>query len=241
MKNKINFYTTIKGVDNIYPIIPIKKYIPEWLKKSKSTFNKHSHVLKCPGIKDSLKYGWLIRLWQDIKLDIDENGKYNWSSPSDMAKLSNNLNESQFAFHDENAFYNHTEKWPKDSFTKIVKINIPYVVEVPKGYLLYQVHPFYLDENRFTSLPGAYNPAYGMARLQVPMIAHISKGSLLLEAGTIVAQLFLVKEEEFEYEILHLEDDKDALKFFKTSLLSLRNKFIRNYSKIKEIFNKNDI
>jgi hypothetical protein len=239
MKNLV-FYTTIRGVEKIHPIIPVRQHTHEWLKKSKSTFTKESHVLKCPGIKDSMMQGWLIKLWQDIRLRIEEDGSYTWDSPSDMAKLSNNLNESQFAFHNEKMFFDHTERWPEDTFKKVVKINIPYVVEVPKGYWLYQVHPFYLDENRFTSLPGCYNPDLGMARLQVPMLVHITKGELKLPAGTIIAQIFLVKKEDYTHSFLHLEDDKKAFNFFKSSVLSLRHNFVRNYNKIKEIF-KNEL
>jgi hypothetical protein len=79
-----------------------------------------------------------------------------------------------------------------------------------------------------------------MARLQVPMLVHITKGELKLPAGTIIAQIFLVKKEDYTHSFLHLEDDKKAFNFFKSSVLSLRHNFVRNYNKIKEIF-KNEL
>jgi hypothetical protein len=241
-KNKISFYSTIDGVEKVMPIIKSKDYSHQWIKEARSTMTKetHSHVLRCPGIRSSLNQGWLIRTWQDIEITLEENGKYSWSTPIDMRTLSSTYNETQLVVHHENDFFNYRLNWPQNTFSKIIKINMPWTVKVPKGYLLYQVHPFYLDENRFSVLPACYSSEYGLARIIVPMLWHSLKGKFLINAGTPVAQVFLVKQENFDIEMSSISDNMQIKKYVNVTMLSLRNRFVRNYLKIKEIFNKND-
>ena len=241
-KNNLKFYSTIDGVEKIMPIIPAKEYMHEWIKKARLTLIKNpaSHVLRCPGIKSSLNQGWILKTWQDIEIEIKENGQYSFKTPFDVKSLSSNFNDIPIVVHDENDLYNYRNNWPKETFSKIIKINMPWVVKIPKGYFLYQLHPFYLDENRFTTLPACYTSDYGIARIIVPMLWHSLKGTFLINAGTPIAQIFLVKKEKFDIEMSFISDNIKIKKYLNVTFLSLRNRFTRNYLKIKEIFKKND-
>lgn len=241
-KNKLNFYSTIEGVEHIMPIISAKDYLHEWVKKARSSLleqkNSHAHTLRCPGIMSSLAQGWIIKTWQDMEITILKNGAYSFRSAVDVREFKSNLNDTSIVIHDESNMYDFRTNWPKDTFSKIIKINTPWLVQIPKGYMLYQTHPCYLDENRFTSLPAIYDPDYGLLRLMVPMFWHSLEGKFLISAGTPIAQIFLIKKEDFNIEMSYISDNNKALKHLNLTLLSLRNRFKRNYLKIKEIFKK---
>jgi len=243
-KNKISFFSTIDGVEKIMPIIKAEEYSHQWIKQARSTLTEKihsiSHVLRCPGIRSSLNQGWLIRTWQDIEITLEKNGKCSWSTPVDIRTFQSTYNDTTLVVHGEPDFFNYRLNWPENTFSKIIKINMPWLVKVPKGYLLYQVHPFYLDENRFTVLPGCHSPEYGIARITVPMFWHSLEGKFLIQAGTPIAQVFLVKQEDFDIEMSFVSDNMQIKKYINVTLLSLRNRFVRNYLKIKEIFKKND-
>ena len=53
-------------------------------------------------------------------------------------------------------------------------------MEIPKGYYLLQLHPSYLDDNRFTSCSGKYTRDGGLAAINVPMFWHSIEGEYLI-------------------------------------------------------------
>lgn len=218
-KDKVIFYCSISGVKETMPILLAKDVKYAWVKRAVKAFKEKSldvstttdsgkirHVSRCPGIFGIKNQGWIIRTWQDIELTVDE-PEWSWRTPMNQVKLSNSISAVEVTHHPEESLKQHLEHWPETAFSQIIKINTPWTVKVPKGYVLNQFHPSYLDENRFTSLPGSYSPDYGMGTINVPMMWHSKKGNYLIKAGTPIAQLILSKKEDIDYEI-KLVDDK---------------------------------
>ena len=218
-KNKVLFYCSISGVEETMPILPAKDVSYAWVKKVMKSFKEKSldvsstskdgkirHVSRCPGIFGIKNQGWIIRTWQDIELTLDESA-WSWRTPMNQKTLSNGLSAEEVTHHPEESLKQHLDHWPENAFQHIIKINTPWFVKVPKGYVLNQFHPAYLDENRFTSLPGSYSPDHGAGTINIPMIWHSKKGNYLIKAGTPIAQLILSKKEDIDYEI-KLVDDK---------------------------------
>lgn len=241
-KNKVIFYCSVDGVEKTMPIILAKDIKYEWIKRAVKSFTEkkldisHStndgkirHTSRCPGIFQIKSQGWIVRTWQDIELNINE-PEYTWRTPLNQVKLSNGISMDDVTHHSEMMLKQHFENWPKNSFSQIIKINTPWYVKVPKGYVLNQFHPSYLDEDRFTSLPGTYSPDYGMGTINVPMIWHSKQGKYLIKAGTPIAQLILSKKEDIDFENKVVDEEFKKEDKIKTILETMN--FKRIYSNI---------
>ena len=241
-KNKVIFYCSVDGVEKTMPIILAKDVKYEWIKRAVKSFTekkldispttndgKIRHTSRCPGIFQIKSQGWIVRTWQDIELNINE-PEYTWRTPLNQVKLSNGISMDDVTHHSEMMLKQHFENWPKNSFSQIIKINTPWYVKVPKGYVLNQFHPSYLDEDRFTSLPGTYSPDYGMGTINVPMIWHSKQGKYLIKAGTPIAQLILSKKEDIDFENKVVDEEFKKEDKIKTILETMN--FKRIYSNI---------
>ena len=237
-KYKIKFYSGIQGIDEAMPIIPTKEYRHEWIKKArtKQTDNLKS-IIRCPGINGIMTTGWLVRSWLDIKLRI-EGDDFFWQTPLDQVKLSNGLCQPVVGEHDEQHIYENWENYPKNTFKKIIKINTPWWVEIPKGYYLLQFHPSYLDDNRFTSCSGKYTRDGGLAAINVPMFWHSIEDEYLIKAGTPLAQLVLVKDEDIDFKNYY--DGKYLRKTLNTHTILSWSRFKRSYGVIKDYYVSKD-
>tara|TARA_Y100000004_G_C8890258_1_gene401669 strand:+ start:285 stop:992 length:708 start_codon:yes stop_codon:yes gene_type:complete len=233
---KLLFYTTIKGVEKTMPIIASKEYKHSWIKKAMNN-ELSKNVTKCPGIFKIKNEGWLIRTWQDIKLSIN-GSSYHWETPINQKKLSTHFECDQIEHHGEIFLYNHFDNWPANTFSKVIKITTPWVVDIPKGYSLHQMHPAYLDENRFTTLPGIYTSETGLNCLNVPVLWHATKGEFIIKAGTPIAQLVLSKKEDIHYKTLVANESKQFLVKERLTNLLLNMSFKRVYKNIKDFWNK---
>ena len=74
---KTVFINTAVGLKDIWPIEPMSKHIPNWVKNAKNDYIqnkdvKQRHVFKCSGIADLYKTGFVIRSWHDIEVSADQ-------------------------------------------------------------------------------------------------------------------------------------------------------------------------
>jgi hypothetical protein len=248
MKNKIIFYSSVEGIEKTMPIIPSKEYKHQWLKKALDDFNekdldisnknengKITNVTRCPGILTIKNKGWLLRTWQDIEINF-ENENYSWKTPMNQKTLSNNITDQQITQHDNNLFFKYMTNWPKNSYDAILKINTPWFADIPKGYLLYQFNPAYHDENRFTSLPGIYSPKYGSAELNIPIIFHLKNEKCLIKAGTPIAQFILFKDEDINFENIYIKENKELDKKQKITAIFNNMSFKKIYNNITNFY-----
>ena len=264
-KPNVEWICTLSGVDEVMPIIRASQYKHEWMKKAVhdmktngSLSNKHKreweqndvmqdgfqsfkpddnrHTAKCPALQMWHNTGFILRLHQDIKIKTIGNGEdVSWIAPF-QAKGPPLLTK-----HLTNSLYPFYENWPKDTLKKIIKINLPWKARIPKGYKLIQMHPYMLDDNRFTTMAGVLHPHLGIAAVgTIPMWWHTTDDEVeqTLLAGTPLAQFVLVPQEEPNFTIIDSIDDPNYVKEERFNNLMFSNSFTRSYAKVREFWKK---
>ena len=82
--NKVIFWSTIEGLEEIVPPQPAIKYIPEWWKNTPSFIpnkegekrNKGNETVKvCPALYDWFSQGYVIPMWCDLHIEVKETGE----------------------------------------------------------------------------------------------------------------------------------------------------------------------
>ena len=118
---------------------------------------------------------------------------------------------------------------------------MPWKARIPKGYKLVQMHPYMLDDNRFTTMAGVLHPHLGLAAVgTIPMWIHTTddEEEITLEEGTPLAQYILVPQEEPDFKIIDSIEDPNYEKEERMNHLLLSGKFQRSYSKVREYWKK---
>ncbi len=237
-KPEFKFLCRIPGATEIHPIISMREAKPEWMhaeatkhaKKvrhvSIDTITQQKSVAKCPGIRAVLDEGWLVRNWQDTVIRVEADGSYVWRSAIDQA-----LYEGVPPYVDSH---------PADSFSQSeflrhkipnIKLHLPWMVEIPKGYALYQKGVPYQEHDMFTVGEGIFSWQYGACEINV-LVMFNKPGEYLLKAGMPLAQLIPVKEERFAAVIR--DATPEELATAKKDKLAIHHMFIANYRKVRE-------
>ena len=85
-KNKkpvVTWWSSIKHLEKITPPVKADKYIPRWFKQvKKDTSKSHSNVKLCPSFLKYFSAGWVIPLWCDVELQLENNGTVSWRTPN---------------------------------------------------------------------------------------------------------------------------------------------------------------
>ena len=257
---KVDFIATIPGVDETMPIVRASSLRPNWMKKSAQDlkeggsitkqhrhgqemydnpaiqkFNPEEirHTSKCPALQLWHNTGWIIRLHQDVKIEVLDDGNFRWTTPSQS------MGQPLISSHQEQSMYPFFENWPKDTLKRLIKFNLPWVARIPKGYKLLQLHPFWLDDFRFTTCSGILDPQLGHAAVgTIPMFWHSTSGETIVKAGTPLAQFILIPKDEPNYSNIDKDNDSNYVKEKNMTQLLLTQSFNRNYNKMKEFWKK---
>jgi hypothetical protein len=233
-KQKLIFHSSIEGMEKIMPIIPSKNYrhgwktdaIAEFNENKKDILNKASSMARCPGINLIQKQGWIVRSWQDVVIETnEENEQISWCTPIDQKSLEHN---DFISFHSKEMF-KHIKNYPLHTVKSVIKFNTGWKCKIPRGYILYQLPIAHNDENRFTTISGCYTCDTGIATLNVPVYWHILDGKVHLPAGTPLCQLILVPDQTYDYEISKLDSSE-----IRATYLALNNQFVSYYNNIKQ-------
>ena len=242
-KEKIIFENVIPGIDKIMPMIPAKEYKHVWHQKALDEFSKIRkqpnygmekmvHTVRCPGIFTLQRHGWISRTWQDITIETNGDGEnFVWTTPLDQRQFGQG---EYVQSHPKQQLQIYMDNWKNDTLKTVVKISTGWRCIVPKGYYLLEMPVPYLDENRFTTLPGYFDRDQGPAQMNVQLLWHVMKGKTLIKAGTPIAQYVLVPKKQFEMEVrsVHSSNIHQVFEMVNNS------KFVKNYNEIKKLFRK---
>jgi hypothetical protein len=245
-KPKVEFRYLIPNMNAIMPIIPAKAYKHAWAKRARAHMTelmqnnpdlfkeKFVHITKCVGIRDIMQRGWIVRSWMDIVIETASNGTdVKWFSPLDQREFL--PRRDAISFHAPEQLSDFYESWPDDALRMLIKINTPWAVKVPRGYSMLLMPVAYADESRFTVMSGLIQSDLPAAPINVQMRWHVKEGKELIKAGTPLAQLILIKDDDVEATQVYREDDDMLF----GSYLLYNNRFSRMYSDIK-LMAKND-
>ena len=123
-KPVVTWWSSIKHLEKITPPVKADKYIPRWFKQvKKDTSKSHSNVKLCPSFLIYFSAGWVIPLWCDVELQLEDSGRISWRTP--------NVN-FQFNFHDDYQYKNLLPKHEQSSIACVLKPVSPWLVKINK-------------------------------------------------------------------------------------------------------------
>lgn len=201
MKN-IEFYSTVPGLPDLYPIVKAKDALPMWaksardsyVKKKKDSIGRMNHIYQCPGIFDLLNHGYIIPMWHDVVISTNGNSdEFTWTIPtSDLAEVRPDtaLIESQ-----SNGLgaVMPIKPW---SLNTLVKVNTPWHVVAPRGVKLLIIPIAYPDRFEFESSIGMLNPGHSN-EINIQLYYNVQKGDVLIKAGTPLAHVIPLSETNY--------------------------------------------
>lgn len=234
---KVEFLCTADVALIQYPIIEARKFMPEWftqattehakdmlLLKQSNDVNAIRDVSKCNGIRKLLKTGWVVRAYQDIHLQI-VGTQFIWTTPLDQVQLNN---IPLVEHHSTDSF----KKCPHlENKTPILKIQLPWLVKIPKGYNMMQLPLAYWNETRFTTATGIFDRQFGFMQINVQLLWEGGDGEFLIKAGTPLAHLILVPEINVSHTV-RLVTEKEARQ--QQNIVDIKScSYHQNYAVIK--------
>lgn len=232
--DQLIFESLIPGVEIIMPIIEAKEFKHEWLEKAREDFRsqrknenykyeKNHHTAKCPGIIDITRTGWVLKTWQDTV--IETNGdlqSFSWESPVDQKQFTS-LAPEAIDYHSQETYFKFKNNFSENTLKTIIKFVTPWRMIIPKGYKILAIPIPYIDENRFTVLPGIFS--FGIAPCNVQTLWHVTNGKTLIKAGTPLIQYILIPESQPTAIVRQMEDST----LYDAYVLNFSNKFSNKY------------
>jgi len=196
----IIFWSKIGGLEKIIPIKKAFNYTPEWFKNLKSHPEQYGNnfvgtVKACPSFVDYFKNAYIVPLWCDLKINIDDSGKYTWHSPS---------KEFTFNHHSPEQFANWLPEHQQKNIKLILKADCPWRCKTSKGYILMQQPLYYHFNDLFEVLPGFIDTDYYHEINQ--QIVFKKTGEFFIPRGTPLAMYYVIKRENLKFHCVNYDD-----------------------------------
>lgn len=234
----VEFLCVMPGALEIHPIESAKAFRPEWFKKSTQewaeNFKKgspHRSIGRCPGITKLYNTGWIVSAWQDIEIEIFEDGRYIWATNFDETPLRY---DKCLPVDDQSVeSFKHSEFLSRTM--SILKINAPWHVKIPKGYNMLQLPIPYQEHDLYTAAQGIYERSFGNYELNILLLCN-KIGKFTIKAGTPLAHLILIKDEKPKHIIRYATTEECEQCSKKVALINSMKPVI--YSKLKKALMK---
>jgi|DEB0MinimDraft_6_1074348.scaffolds.fasta_scaffold07445_3 hypothetical protein len=205
---QVNIYPKNKEYENLLKLFPIQsanKFLPNWYKEMKIGSEKENNInaKNCPAIQDLITTGFVIPLWSNLRFETinedDNTITHNWFMSATGLGNGSNMDE-WISKHD----FGQTigMDYGKLAEGSTLKINCPYVIEVPDGYSIYYYDPFYHFRKDIRCLSGIVdNDKFG----EVNFPFEILKDNFYIEAGTPLIHCIVFKRDNEKLEIINNE------------------------------------
>jgi hypothetical protein len=196
---EVKIWSMMPGLEAIEPPVPMKECIPDWFKNMPKDVPGaemlHPGTAKrCPSFIDFFNQGYVIKLWCDLYVDIDDSGNFKIKVPE---------NSYLFETHPNDQFLNYIPD--KKTYSLIIKGVCPWRIETPPGYSVLQLPIFYDFNKDFTVLPGTiWTDIHHEINQQ---IAFYKPGEYLIKRGTPLAVYIPFKREKITYTISMLTEE----------------------------------
>lgn len=227
---KVEFYSTIEGVKDAFPIKYAKECLPSWVGVAKQEYlanKKATNIYRCPGITEILTSGFIVHAWTDIEISTDRDGRPMACTPS--IGLDDMLGGHVLQLGGQE-MSKHVPKRPW-SHKEILKINTPWHVVAPKGAKLMMLPISYGNDFLYESTAGILDPAISN---EINIQGYIN-GTGIIKAGTPIAHLIPMTTESCELVVRDMTD-RDHSWVKKKKYLDLFS-FVLNRSKVKDAYN----
>lgn len=205
MSKKISFYSENEFVHRSFkPYSPAKNYIPDWYKKSEIWTGSNNNdmtfieglpykaIKQCMPFLDSLTSGYILELWQDVRVEKEHNGKlkFSWFDTS-FSPITGR--DSKMA-----------ELLPvpigcnSDHYVWL----LPFGIKTPPGYSMLMSHPFNRHDLPFTTLTAIVDAdSYMIPGGNVPVFFKDGFEGII-PAGTPIVQVLPFKRDNWKSETI---------------------------------------
>ena len=238
---KFKFYSSLPAVTNEFPILPASSYKRKWVPPVAAAYKNivgninnfgkpFSGVVKCPGIFNFCKTGWIVTSWFDFIIDTVDDGKsVGYRLPPTLVEETTNkhpvFGKQLITFMNLSLSQMQVPK-PPQSLDTLIKISTPWAVEIPKGWSLLLCPVGYSDEIRFTSSTGILRR--GDREIKPQLFWHQFSGTELVKAGTPLCQLIPIPDDTVNFDFECLDYTPEQVKkqdhyFFEKACKFLRN------------------
>lgn len=229
---KVEFFSTIAGVTEFFPVLPAQDCLPNWVSQCRDDYLKSDkrsiHIYRCPGIFDLMATGFVVTAWHDMLVETTSTA-INITTPNEqLNKLSG---KSAVSMQDEVARFFPKRPW---SQKQILKINTPWNVLAPKGLKFLHIPMPYSDFFDFESVMGIHDPAIS-SEINIQGYINRTTGSFLIKAGTPICQLVPLTEKGVTH-ICRDMNKSDELWFKKKKFFDTCT-FVLQRNRIKEAYN----
>ena len=229
-EDKIEWWTSIDGLENIEPVQVSTHHIPNWwintpmwqddkTKKENITNNIENKgtVKRCPAIPEFMGMGFVVSLWCDVRVEIFEDGSWKWNTPA---------KEFNFGSHGPSQLTEWLPNHAKPSI--IMKPDCPWRVRTPKGISMLQLPMFWHFNPNFTVAPGViWTDIHHEINQQ--MLFHKKTGVINLQRGTPLAQYIPIRRETIPHTVTN--QTPELRNAANTSFYHIRTKFSGGYPK----------
>lgn len=234
---KIEFYSKVPGLPDMFPIVAAKDALPKWtkaardsyIKKKEQTAGRINHIYQCPGIFDLFNHGYVIPMWHDVVITTNGNpDEFTWTIPStDLTEFDQ---ETSIIENQTNGFGSVLPIKPW-SLNTLIKVNTPWNVVAPRGVKFLVIPIAYPDSFEFESSIGILDPGYSN-EINIQLYYNVHKGDVLIKAGTPLAHIIPLSEQNFELVCREINSiDKLWLakrKYFNSATFAIKRNIIKD-------------
>ena len=227
---KIEFYSTVPGVVETFPVKAARDCIPAWMQLAKQEYLKDKsalNVFRCPGIVELLTEGFIVHAWHDIDVTQLQDGHLAGSCPSEELQTLLGYPPVQVQGGDSIGKFLPKRPWSHKDF---LKINTPWCVNAPRGVRLMIMPVPYAETLQFESTTGILDP--GISN-DINIQGYVNALGTI-KAGTPIAHIVPLTEKKYDL-IVREMNAKDELWQSKKKFLN-NFSFVLNRKKVKEAY-----
>lgn len=205
---------------------PATEFVPEWYRKSDSLMPNEKTALlpnnpihttstykKCTPLLDAMVNGYMVYLTSDIEVARTEDGF--------PMLLCRSVEQQILSFHPEIQWKGF--QVPHGYYPAVYKFENNFIFNAPRGYSALFTHPLNRNDLPFRTIEGLVD--IDKYDLPVNFPFFLKEGFLgILEAGTPIAQVHLIKREKWARQ--HLEFNEVGIKY---AIEKFRTKIKRSY------------
>jgi len=201
---KIEFFSTVDGLTDTYPVIHSKSVMPAWIKTAQHEYKQMAHhdfhIARCPGIIDVLTTGYVVCAWHDIAVRSGPSSLETYTPDIALEEL---LEKPAIQVQHGDSIAKHIPKRPW-SHKSILKINTPWHIISDCKFMMLPMP--YTEQFEFESCIGILDPSISSEiNIQGYVNGH---GEFTIRAGTPLCQLVPMSEKTSEL-VVRDETDND--------------------------------
>jgi hypothetical protein len=206
MTKKIEFFSTIAGLADLFPIVYARNNLPNWVDACRQNYKvaaaknggnaRFPHTYRCPGIFEILGEGFLVTMPWDVT--IETNGdpwNFKWTLPDD--ELTSLMNVPGVPLINSHAEAASMLPVPPGAMPTIIKIVTPWHVVAPAGVKFLVLPLSYSETFEFEHVPGILDPGLS-SEINFLLRWYVLNGVHKIKAGTPIAHIIPISEKSYE-------------------------------------------